>query len=141
MAHILVLEDEFAHAQQYKTDLEANGHTVEVFAQVDPALVYIERQDVDLIIADIFIAKADRFERKGGITLISQIKQMDRRDVPVIAVSGGFAYSNPDPHLTPVQLTAKTVGADITLPKPVSSEALLSSVSELLEKRAREDGA
>lgn len=128
MPEILLLEDDRVFSKQISTHLESEGFNIVCFAEVVPAMVYIEQNSVDLVIADLFIKAGGEFIPKGGITLISQIRQIEGRDIPVIAISGSFSEA----HGEHAQSTARTVGASVNLAKPFHPDELLKLVQEQL---------
>lgn len=134
MAHILLLEDEFVLANSYKEILEKKGHEVVTFGRGEKAKEYFEAEKVDLIIADLFIKEGDQFEKFGGITLISWIKQLQGSDVPIIAISAAFGSGSTVDHATMARGTAITVGATVTLPKPFADRELTDLVDEVLAR-------
>ena len=135
MASILILEDNFETARSIKKPLELVGHTVEVVSNVRRAIEYVKQRKVDLAIVDLFIDPISDGSREGGITFISQIKQIDRIDLPVLVISGSFSANKP-PHFVSSSIsTTKTVGADMTLAKPINIERLITSVDILLSKK------
>lgn len=114
MARLLVLEDDETLVQQIKTYLEMDGHKVLPFSTATAALDFLATNVVDLIIADLFIRVEGEMTQDGGIKLISHVRQVDGKDIPVIAISGSFRES----HGEFASSTAITVGATANLAKP-----------------------
>lgn len=135
MASILILEDNFETARSIKKSLELVGHTVEAVSNVRRAIEYVKQREVDLAIVDLFIDPISDGAREGGITFISQIKQIDSINLPVLAISGSFSANNPPEVVSSSISTIKTVGADMTLAKPINIEILVNSVNILLSKK------
>lgn len=132
MGKVLLLEDDTVLARQITYDLAGEGHTVTTFAAATDALKHLEKNDVDIVIADIFIQQDGEYVPDGGIRLISTIRQLQARDTPVIAISGSFEALHGD-HIAE---TAKTVGATATLAKPFHPDELLKLVHEQVKRAA-----
>ena len=92
----------------------------------DTALAYLESNDVALIITDILMPRLD------GFALIRFARER-RRDVPIIAVSGGGAGYEADMLLE----TAASMGVDAVTPKPLQANAFLALVNRVLETSLR----
>ncbi|MEM7720134.1 MAG: response regulator [Pseudomonadota bacterium] len=134
MAHILVLEDDAILAGQLQELLETEDHTVVLFPTVAEALDYVKQNEVDLIITDIFIKEKGKHNAVGGVTLISTIKQLMKKEVPIIAISG--AFTGPDHEHSNsglIRETARTVGATVLLAKPFTPAELFYLVTVCLE--------
>ncbi|MCY4333946.1 MAG: response regulator [Litoreibacter sp.] len=129
MAKILLLEDDAVLAGQLKTMLTRGGHDTALFEDATSAIQHIEQEQVDIVIADLFITKNGKFVPDGGIMLNSNIRQLRGASIPVIAISGSFS----EMHGTHATTTAKTVGATAILAKPFHPDALLQMVSTQLE--------
>lgn len=138
MAEILLLEDEPILGDQLKDILELDGHSVAFFVSVAPAVEHFESNPVDLVIADIFIKNDGEFEAKGGMTLITKIRQTLGSSVPIIAISGSFVSdTNESLSRARITSTSKTLGANETLAKPFEPGDLLLLVSRVLRRADR----
>ena len=135
MAAILLLEDDLTLAEQIKAVLKSDGHTVAAFSTAKAALDYLDENDVECIIADLFIRVDGSFVQDGGITLISNVRQIQGRDIPVIAISG--AFQNPNGEFA--SSSAITVGASANLAKPFHPDDLSSLVAQQLRCRQEVD--
>lgn len=133
MARILILEDDIALSGQMTEMLRQEGHEVTEFAVTGQAVSYLADHEVDLLIVDLFIK--DKLGKLvfGGISLISQVRQIMRLDVPIVAISGAF---NSEIKLEAMQ-TSSTVGADKTVAKPFHPDELAAAVDELLAENDR----
>lgn len=129
MRKILVLEDDIEFAEQLIVGLEEDGYDAVLFTTASEALTYLETNQVDLILADIFIRRNDRLIADGGIHLIAQLKQFQKVNIPIIAISGAFAGRQSDR----IVGSAKAVGANATLAKPFAHEDLLKLLSNFLD--------
>lgn len=129
MAEIVILEDDLVLSGQMKTSLEDIGHTVHVFRSNGPAIYHIDQHTVDLLIADLIIkdSKSDRIF--GGISLIAHVRQILKKEFPILAISGTFST---DIKVEAMQ-TSKTVGATDVLAKPFHPDALEEMVAMHLD--------
>jgi DNA-binding response OmpR family regulator len=129
MAQILLLEDDAQLARQIQTLLGMDGHHVETFGNASDALFYFKESKVDLVIADLFIRVEGKLVPDGGILLISNIRQLQGKTTPVIAISGSFAEDMAEYTAG----TAMTVGANVTIAKPFHPDKLTATVERLLK--------
>jgi len=128
MAQIVLLEDDQDLAKQIMMGLNLDGHDVTVFDEVAPALRFFEANEVDLVIADLFIRQNGQIAKEGGLTLMSGIRQQLKASVPIIAISGSFnSFSQNE-----MKQSAKTVGATYLLAKPFHPDALSRMIEHLL---------
>jgi len=121
-ARILVVDDEEAVRSLLRALLEDAGYKVSEAAEGKEAIRQALSEPLNLVITDLVMPEQE------GIETI----QVLRRRVPnvgIIAISGAFGGQ--------FLATAKILGADAVLDKPVSPEVLLSKVEEVLKQRAR----
>lgn len=130
MADILILEDEVDLAKQISVQLQQEGHNVHVFNSALAAISHIDENNIDLVIADLFIRSGDKYVADGGIMLISYVRQMTNRQIPAIAISGSFLK----PHGEHARTSATTVGATASLAKPFHPDELSALVQEQLKQ-------
>jgi len=118
MARILIVDDEEMDRLLGRTILQDAGHEL-LFAQDgDAALKTYREEEVDLVVTDLAMPNLN------GLRLIRTLRDEDP-DARIIAVSG----------VSPEQLPrAKDLGASRTLFKPLSREALLEAVEEVLDE-------
>lgn len=84
------------------------------------ALQLLRTESVDVLVTDILMPDLD------GLGLIIQLRKLDA-DVRVIAMSGGGRHVGPEP------LTyARSLGADLVLPKPFDFASLLTAIERCL---------
>lgn len=128
MAHILILEDDTTLSAQMTELLRLEGYEVSAFASTGEALSFLKEHNVDLLVVDLFIK--DRLGKLvyGGISLISQTRQIMRIKAPILAISGTF---NSDIKLEAMQ-TSETVGANRMLAKPFHPDELTAIIGEML---------
>lgn len=131
MARFLILEDDTQFAELLAASIRDAHHDVILCGTSSAALEAFEKEQIDIVIADVFIKDDEGFSQDGGIVLVSTLKQARRADIPVIAISGAFGNYAGD-H---VASSIVTVGADVTLTKPFEPQELLEIASRLLERR------
>lgn len=134
MVNILVLEDDFILAQDYKNIIEGMGHTAVIAATGTEALHHCEVQRFELAVVDIFIKQHGSFADDGGIFFISNIRRLRERQfrtysrIPIIAISGASTNNVTDAVLG----SAESVGANASLAKPFDMSALTELIKQLL---------
>ena len=120
MATILLIEDDSAVRDVTAQILRHASHVVDEASDGRAGLTRYGAAKHDLIITDIVMPDMD------GIELITKLRNTTPRP-RIIAISGGSRFSQL------VYLpTAKQLGAQRTLAKPIHPEALLRAVAEVL---------
>jgi DNA-binding response OmpR family regulator len=123
MSRILLADDSPQALRLAEQILTAQG--LEVVSVSDGAVALRRLADVnpDLLITDVYLPT------KSGFDLARFMRsQAQYRDVPVIFAAGpGDEFEEQD---------ARNAGANIILRKPFEASALLSSIEQLLQKRA-----
>lgn len=117
---ILVVDDDEGARLAARRLLESAGYEVHEAANGRVALTICREQRVDLVITDIFMPEQEGMETIRAL----------RRDFPatgVIAVSGRASEV--------YMKTAKLLGAQATLEKPLRMETLLEAVRTVLQGR------
>lgn len=110
---ILIVEDQFIEANNLSIMLEKAGYTVSFSAKsVEQALMYLEKELVDMVILDIFL--------KGQLNGIDLAISLNKLNIPFIYVS---ANSNPS-----IFEAAKETNPYGFLIKPFRKKDLLTSV-------------
>jgi len=112
MATILCIDDEEQAKRLFKVALEDAGYRVLTAENRAHGLRLLEKQQVDLILVDIFIPDLD------GLELILRLRQV-RPGHKIIAISVGANYLG----------MTKQLGANDILQKPFSVQELLATVS------------
>jgi len=120
MAHILLIDDDASVRKLFEHILTGVGHEVTTLEDGTDAARIVERGDVDLVITDLIMPGQE------GMATIEQLRR-GWPDLPIIAISGGGRLSALD--LLPV---ARGLGANATLPKPVSVSTLRDAVDALV---------
>lgn len=120
MARILVVDDDDQIRSLLRRMLQKFGHDVIDAVDGKDALEKYTLNPTDLVITDILMPE------KEGIQTIMELRR-DFPDAKIIAISGGGAVG-PETYLT----MARELGADRTLTKPFTIEALQEIVNELI---------
>jgi two-component system, chemotaxis family, chemotaxis protein CheY len=116
---VLVVDDDADLRLVLRLALEAAGYAVEVAASGAEALRLQRERPADILITDIFMPDSDGFEAIEAF----------RREFPgtrIVAMSGGAQRAKLD-----YLASARLVGADATLQKPVEIETLLQVLRRL----------
>lgn len=121
MARILVIDDDDFVREMLTHVLKKAGHTVVAAPDGEVGTRMFREEPADLIVTDIVMPEKDGWE-----SIMEFRKEAPK--VKIIAISGG-AKVGPFSYL----MTAKRLGADRILRKPVKKEELLENVNELLE--------
>ncbi len=130
MAIFALLEDDQTLATLLIASLENAGHKVAHYLTASEAIEASEDQDVDIVVADVFIKVGNQISEDGGIKLIAQMKQVLGRNIPIIAISGSFNGTA----ASSIASTVVTVGANATLAKPFHPQELIDLSKELMEQ-------
>jgi len=117
-AAILVADDEEGVRGFFREVLVHAGYKVTVAADGEEALKAARAERFQAMVTDLVMP-----EREGIETI--QTLRKEQPDLKIIAVSGAFAAT--------FLKVAETLGADATMPKPVSADALLATVRRVLE--------
>ncbi|HEX3920592.1 MAG TPA: response regulator [Caulobacteraceae bacterium] len=120
MAHVLVVDDDPLFREIASEILIRAGHTVSEAENGIHAQAVAQRPD--LAVVDMLMPERD------GIETIADLRAR-WPEVKLIAVSSGHRGLGPDLLLR----TARAMGADATLAKPVQPQALERLVSRLLD--------
>ena len=122
MANILIVDDEEADLVGLAAMLEPSGHQVVLARDAEEALDTFLSRRIHLVVTDMVMPGAD------GLSLISAVRNVDP-GAAIIAISGKSRG----------QLEAsKVFGASKVMAKPISREAFLAAVEEVIG--ASEDG-
>jgi len=119
----MVVEDETHLAQGLRFNLEAEGHSVEVFGTGEAALERLNRQGehIDVVVLDVMLPGMD------GFAVVSDLRKAEQF-IPVLILT---ALHRPED-----VLKGFASGADDYLPKPFDLQILLARINSLLRRRA-----
>ena len=121
MSHILVIDDA-PHIRTVITEyLLLEGHTVDSAENGKEGLKLIDLNHYDLVITDVVMPEKDGFE------VLTALKRKGST-VRIIVISGGAARLDPQLLLE----TAKLMGANRVLPKPLDFWKLQVAVREVM---------
>ncbi|MFA6217610.1 MAG: response regulator [Candidatus Omnitrophota bacterium] len=120
---ILVIDDEELIIKSLSKLLEKNGYEVFVTKNSQDALIMIEEEDFDLVLADI------RMPGMNGVETITQIykNQLEakKKKIPVIFITG---YADEE-----VEEKAKTLEPIAYIYKPFEIDKLLNTIKKALD--------
>jgi CheY-like chemotaxis protein len=122
MARVLVVEDERDVQQTLCDMLRAGGHEAIASRTGAAALEDVQTVDCDLVITDIVMREVDGWQ-------VVRWLRANRPQRPIIAISGGARALHPDTALN----LSRAYGAHRVMNKPVSPQALLQAIEELLK--------
>jgi CheY-like chemotaxis protein len=121
MASILVIDDIEEFRQLMAGALRMAGHAVDTAADGSAGLALYNKKPYDLVITDIVMPAMN------GLELVEALRLTTPRPL-VIAMSGDSKYS------TSIYLpTAKVLGVERILAKPIQPDVLLSTVADVLK--------
>lgn len=133
MADILILEDDFDLAAQWEVAFKANGHNVHHAANAVEAVEIARRYTLDAAVLDIFIRRTSRSEDSdgGGFSALSHLtKGRAASGLPVVVFVTGVTPRAPG-DFDPLE-SARKMGADLALRKPVDAADLVARVEEAM---------
>jgi CheY-like chemotaxis protein len=125
MASILLVDDDETLRSMTAALLMSGGHKVDTADDGKSGLALYKSKLHDLVITDIVMAEMD------GLKLIEELRHANPRP-RVIAMSGGHQLS--EPILLP---TAKLLGAERILAKPIMPDVFLRTVADVLAESAQ----
>ena len=126
-ARVLCIEDEPEISELLRLILSRAGYKVIKAENGPKGLEFLNSETVDLILLDLVMPEMDGWE------VYQRLKANERtRDIPVIIVTAKAQRIDR-------VLGLYIVGADDYITKPFSPKALISSVEEILAKRANRD--
>ncbi len=124
MSRILIIEDDSLTREWLESLLGRNGFEVESATNGEEGVQLFRANPADLVITDIVMPEKD------GIETITDLKRT-HPEVKVIAISGG--ERRPEGVSRNYLHSAKLLGANRAMQKPISNEDLLTAVRELLD--------
>ena len=114
---ILVVDDEEGIRDLFQDILTRAGYEVVLAVDGESALRALRQERFELLLTDLVMPNRE------GIETIQTIRKTNA-DLKIIAISGAFGGNFLN--------VAKMLGANATLPKPISSQQLLAKVKEVL---------
>jgi len=124
MRAILVVDDDPQVLEVVGEMLRLAGYRVATAVDGRDAVAQFRGDVFDLVITDLIMPE------KEGLETIAEMRKV-RRDIPVIAMSGGGRVG-PTDYLE----TARYIGASATLAKPFARSELIALVTDLLTPAA-----
>lgn len=121
MARILIIEDDKIMKRMLNKKLGEAGYDTIEASNGTEAIALLSKENVDLIITDIFMPEMD------GIELIQALLK-NTPDVKIIAISAGGITNEPNIYLE----SALAHGAIKGFVKPINFSEFISTVQEIL---------
>jgi DNA-binding response OmpR family regulator len=118
---ILLVEDDFAIAQNLCLLLTKAGYVVNISETVEDSVTEIQTSDYDLLICDRRLSDGD------GIEVVKSAR-VNGQTIPILMLTAKTAKGD--------VVEGLNEGADDYLPKPFDSEVLLARVRALLRRRS-----
>lgn len=118
MATILIIDDDAALRALLREILEPAGHSVLEAGNGHAASSILQAVSVNLVLTDLVMPEQD------GLAVIATVRSQFP-SIAIIAMSGGLTNSSLYLDI------AKKIGAHALLPKPFSSDQLLTAISEV----------
>ncbi len=125
MPRIIVADDDEQTRTLLRMILEEAGYEVETARDGCEAVKLYRENPADLLITDIVMPEKD------GVEPITELRR-DFPEIKVIATSGGGRLGSSQHYLR----TAKGIGADGIVTKPIHSAVLLETVKRLVEEES-----
>jgi DNA-binding response OmpR family regulator len=125
VARILIIDDDEMFREMLARFMETAGHAVASASDGEKGLKAYARFRPDLVITDIMMPE------KEGLETIAELRAL-RRDLPIIAVSGGGQVVHAD-----FLSVAERAGASRTFHKPFEPAEMTAAVASLLRATAR----
>jgi two-component system nitrogen regulation response regulator NtrX len=122
--NILIIDDEASICSSLKGILEDEGFLVKTADSGEEGLELLKRQNVDLVLLDIWLPKM------SGIDVLKKIKAMEESP-PVVMISGHGTIET--------AVTATKLGAHDFLEKPLSLEKVILTVRNALRQKKLEE--
>ena len=123
MSRILIIEDDMLTREWLESLLTRNGYTVDSATNGQEGIDLFKNHQAELVITDIVMPEKD------GIETITDLKR-HHPEVKVIAISGG--ERRPEGVSKNYLHSARLLGANRAMQKPIANEDLLMAVRELL---------
>jgi len=122
MARVLVVDDDGHVRSTLRTLLESDGHEVKVADDGVSATRILGQYCPDVLVTDLIMPD------KEGLAMIIETRRC-LPDTRIIAVSGGGLVASRE-----YLRTAKALGADLALPKPIDPAGFLLAVKDLVRR-------
>lgn len=124
MSRVLLIEDELEMQNLIVDYLSNYGYKVVAFAKPKEALLFLEKESVDIIILDLMLPQMDGFD------VCKEIKK--RGDIPIIISSARGDIGN--------KIMGFELGADDYLAKPYEPRELILRIEAVLKRVLRSSG-
>lgn len=133
---VLLMEDDLDQLNLLAETFSSAGYDVAKTQSASDALEIVKQNQFDLVITDIFVQRNGYYTSDGGIFLIGKLRGPEInakhpwcKEVPIIAISGGTAFPGQEHLLN----TTESVGATLSVAKPIDSKELLKISKDLID--------
>lgn len=134
MVRILLMEDDLALGYQLSQSLKVAGHSVQICSSASAAQEELADVEYDLLITDVIVKVDGQPVPDGGIGLISWVRRTEAySNMPIIAITGTTRF----PGMEHILSTARQIGADIGMEKPIDMNYLVEKIDLLVSSRPR----
>ena len=135
MAKILVLEDDRDLADQWLEAVTGVGHDCLHATRLDEARRVLQSRPIDGLIIDLYLKdERGKLSGEGGLLLITELltdRPFAKRPWSIAVTGMTFP---PSVDFDPLQ-TARELGADVVMHKPIAIEKLMGSIDRLIHAR------
>ncbi len=127
---VLLVEDDAVSRMVIEGYLGPQGHDIEAVDSGEAAIKLAQEEDFDVILMDVHLTDMTGLE---AARWIRQIDHAQRRDVPIIAMTGNVTDED--------KTVCRDAGMDAFVGKPVDPDALEAALASLIEARPAEEAA
>ncbi|MFH1024867.1 MAG: sigma-54 dependent transcriptional regulator [Planctomycetota bacterium] len=120
-AHILVIDDEPAHAEAMAEGLERSGYAMATATGGTEALERLEKEDFDVVVTDLVLKEGD------GMAVLREAKKRDPAIEVILVTAHGTVET---------AVRAMQEGAATYLTKPINLDELRTVVAKVIEKQS-----
>lgn len=117
---IHIAEDDFFLSELYTIMLKLDGYTVSVSCNGQEAIDYLNNQEVDLIMLDLFMPVLD------GAHVLQWLREEKKSTTPVLVLTSMTDEET--------RLDILASGANVFLNKPAAVDTILKSINSLLNQ-------
>ena len=126
MHKILIIDDDDQIRKMYELFLSSEGFEVLSAASGEEGLRTFWKNNVDLVITDLFMPGID------GLYVTAKIREVNQQ-IPILGISGGPDPNNPNRSLS----SPEQMGAIKVLKKPVELDVLLSEIQHQIDEASK----
>ena len=129
--NVLLVDDQLEMRDLLREILISQGHTVNVAENADEAIMFLDRNDFDLVITDNDMPHGGKLTKNEGLRVIERAHQCPHQ--PYIMWMSGGAWGNAE-----LLETVRTCGADEILLKPFDMSKFMQVVHRVSARKTLE---